>query len=47
MFESLDIAWGLLRGFPKETLKKLPKAVIDAFYNRADALRNGGTIKEQ
>ena len=47
VFESLDIAWGLLRGFQKESLKKLPKAVLEAFYSRADALRNGGTIKEQ
>ena len=28
IFESLDIAWSLLRAFPKELLKKIPKATL-------------------
>ena len=32
--ESLDLAWSLLRTFPRELLKKIPKAVLDEFYAR-------------
>ncbi len=28
IFESLDLAWGLLRSFPKELLKKITKASV-------------------
>lgn len=38
VFESLDIAWGLLRAFPREMLKKIPKNVTDEFYQ----VRGGG-----
>merc|ERR1711937_818399 len=34
VFESLDIAWNILRAFPKELLKKIPKKHLDAFYTR-------------
>ena len=34
VFESLDIAWSLLRAFPREMLKKIPKHVTDEFYVR-------------
>ncbi len=34
IFESLDIAWGLLRSFPKELLKKIPKKTLEKFYAR-------------
>lgn len=41
IFESLDVAWSLLRAFPREMLKKVPKAVLDEFYVRRAAARGG------
>ena len=32
--ESLDIAWSLLRTFPKEMLSKIPQKTLKEFYNR-------------
>lgn len=32
--ESLDIAWNLLRVYPKDLLNRIPKKVIDEFYQR-------------
>ncbi|KAK5979533.1 Vacuolar proton pump subunit B [Trichostrongylus colubriformis] len=32
--ESLDIAWQLLRIFPKEMLKRIPGSVLDKYYTR-------------
>jgi V-type H+-transporting ATPase subunit B len=46
IFESLDIAWNLLRAFPKEMLKKIPKNEIEKFYARRAAARNGGEQPE-
>merc|ERR1712070_1090203 len=34
IFNSLDIAWELLRIFPEDLLKKIPKKVKDEFYPR-------------
>jgi V-type H+-transporting ATPase subunit B len=34
IFESLDLAWGILRAFPKELLKKIPKKTLDQYYAR-------------
>merc|ERR1711915_620280 len=34
IFTSLDIAWGLLRIFPPELLKKIPQKLKDQFYAR-------------
>jgi len=34
VFQSLDIAWELLRIFPEDMLKKLPKKIKDEFYPR-------------
>merc|ERR1719313_1856734 len=34
IFESLDLAWSLLRAFPKELLKKIPKKTLAAHYAR-------------
>ena len=39
VFESLDIAWSILRAFPKELLKKIPKKTLDEFYARRSAAR--------
>eukprot|EP00300_Choanocystis_sp_HF-7_P030553 c39414_g1_i1.p2 GENE.c39414_g1_i1~~c39414_g1_i1.p2 ORF type:complete len:530 (-),score=123.56 c39414_g1_i1:11-1522(-) len=36
IFESLDLAWELLRAFPRELLKRIDKKVLDAFYIRRD-----------
>merc|ERR1712139_415591 len=34
IFTSLDIAWELLRVFPRELLKKIPQKLKDQFYDR-------------
>ncbi|GAA5884320.1 hypothetical protein JCM6882_002226 [Rhodosporidiobolus microsporus] len=34
IFESLDLAWSLLRVFPREQLNRIPKKVLDEFYSR-------------
>lgn len=35
IFESLDLAWNLLRIYPKELLNRIPKKVLDEFYQRS------------
>ncbi|KAF3922201.1 hypothetical protein ABW21_db0208022 [Orbilia brochopaga] len=35
IFESLDIAWSLLRIYPKELLNRIPEKVINEFYQRS------------
>ncbi len=37
IFESLDLAWSLLRMFPRELLRRITKETLDAFYDREDA----------
>lgn len=34
IFESLDMAWSLLRIFPKELLNRISPKIIDEFYHR-------------
>ena len=34
VFESLDLAWELLRRFPKKQLKKIPDKIADMFWQR-------------
>jgi len=33
IFESLDVAWRLLRIFPKELLKKIPAKIKDKYWD--------------
>ena len=35
IFESLDQAWGLLRIYPRELLNRIPKKILDEFYQRS------------
>ena len=35
VFESIELAWGLLRIYPKELLNRIPKKVLDEFYQRS------------
>ena len=44
IFESIDLAWSLLRIFPKELLNRIPKKVLDEFYQRSG--RNRGRDKK-
>ncbi|KAM0750329.1 V-type ATPase [Meredithblackwellia eburnea MCA 4105] len=34
VFDSLDLAWNLLRTFPREQLNRIPAKVLDEFYSR-------------
>ena len=42
IFESLDLAWSLLRIFPKESLNRIPQKIIAEYYAR----KTGGTVKK-
>eukprot|EP00316_Scyphosphaera_apsteinii_P004335 CAMPEP_0119312726 /NCGR_PEP_ID=MMETSP1333-20130426/26970_1 /TAXON_ID=418940 /ORGANISM="Scyphosphaera apsteinii, Strain RCC1455" /LENGTH=484 /DNA_ID=CAMNT_0007317385 /DNA_START=41 /DNA_END=1495 /DNA_ORIENTATION=+ len=35
IFETLEIAWGLLRTFPKEMLKRIPEKTLKGYYARS------------
>ena len=35
IFDSLDLAWSLLRIYPKELLNRIPAKVINQYYQRA------------
>merc|ERR1712241_812613 len=39
VFDSLDIAWTLLRIFPQELLKKIPQKIKDQFYDREQEIQ--------
>jgi len=39
IFESLDLAWSLLRIYPKELLNRIPAKILDQFYQRSAAER--------
>ena len=36
IFDTLEIAWGLLRTFPKEMLKRIPEKTLKAYYARSN-----------
>merc|ERR1719336_2058282 len=39
IFESLDLAWELLRIFKRESLKKISKKILDKYYPRGNAMQ--------
>ena len=41
-YESLDLAWNLLRIYPKELLNRIPAKVLDEYYQRCP---EGGQVK--
>lgn len=36
IFDTLDLAWSLLRTFPKELLKRIPEKVLKEYYARCN-----------
>ena len=34
IFEALDLAWSLLRIFPRELLRRIPQSTLDKYYDR-------------
>lgn len=42
IYESIDLAWGLLRIYPKELLNRIPKKILDEFYQRSGKGKKGG-----
>lgn len=34
IYDSLDLAWSLLRIFPKELLNRIPQKVLSEYYQR-------------
>jgi len=45
IFESLDLAWSLLRIYPKELLNRIPAKIINEFYQRSSAADRKGKGK--
>lgn len=41
IFESLDLAWSLLRIYPKELLNRIPAKTINEYYQRSASDRKG------
>jgi V-type H+-transporting ATPase subunit B len=41
IYESLDLAWSLLRIYPKELLNRIPAKIIQEFYQRSAGDRKG------
>jgi V-type H+-transporting ATPase subunit B len=37
VIESLDLAWTLLRTFPRQSLTRISAKVLDEYYSRKDA----------
>ena len=35
IYDALDLAWSLLRIFPRELLKRIPAKTLDRYYDRA------------
>lgn len=35
VFESIDLAWSLLRIYPKELLNRIPAKILNEFYQRS------------
>lgn len=46
IFESLDLAWSLLRIFPKEMLNRIPQKILAEYYQRAKTGRAGAAASE-
>ena len=44
IYESLDQAWSLLRIYPKELLNRIPKKVLDEFYQRSGKGKGKGQV---
>ena len=47
IFESLDLAWSLLRIFPKEMLNRISPKIIDEYYARAGKKREEHKPQQQ
>jgi V-type H+-transporting ATPase subunit B len=54
IFDSLDLAWSLLRIFPKEQLNRISPKIIAEFYGRKGTVKrapeqqeSGGGVKEE
>ncbi|GAA6017395.1 hypothetical protein JCM10207_005620 [Rhodosporidiobolus poonsookiae] len=45
IYDSLDLAWSLLRVFPREQLNRIPKKVLDNYYSRKASV--GSQLKPQ
>ncbi|KAI9681295.1 MAG: Vacuolar ATP synthase subunit B [Caeruleum heppii] len=47
VFESIDLAWSLLRIYPKDLLNRIPAKVLNEFYQRSGGDRKGKQREEQ
>ncbi|KAL3685813.1 hypothetical protein R1sor_003835 [Riccia sorocarpa] len=47
IYQSLDLAWTLLRIFPREQLRRIPGKTLDAFYSREDHEQQASSSSSQ
>jgi len=47
VFSSLDLAWSLLRTFPREMLGKIPKEILNKYYSRERQQQADNNSKEE
>lgn len=47
IYESIDLAWSLLRIYPKELLNRIPKKILDEFYQRSGKGKGKGSGRGQ
>lgn len=47
VFESIDLAWSLLRIFPKDLLNRIPARILDEFYQRSGKGKGKGTAARE
>ena len=45
VFESLEIGWSLLRLFPQEMLKRIPKSTLAEFYPRDNLIKEEAHVE--
>lgn len=46
IYESIDLAWSLLRIYPKELLNRIPKKILDEFYQRSGKKRGNKDTRD-
>ncbi|KAJ2258518.1 Vacuolar ATP synthase subunit B [Coemansia sp. RSA 1287] len=47
IYDSLDLAWSLLRIFPKEMLNRIPQKIINEFYARREPTDAGQESEDE
>jgi len=46
IYQSLDLAWSLLRTFPRNLLTRIPNEILDEFYSRDKGIVDEEPIRD-